>query len=82
MTQRGRATAQKRISNGLKNPTEKILSAGFFYPLEKSLFFCNESTLKRLRLMTPKANDVSHRFEAKLRWTFTLTDKPANRPTT
>jgi hypothetical protein len=35
--QRGRATAKKKISNGLKNPTEKILSAGFFYPLEKSL---------------------------------------------
>jgi hypothetical protein len=37
LAQRGRATAKKKISNGLKNPTEKILSAGFFYPLEKSL---------------------------------------------
>jgi len=36
-TQTGRN--QKEISNGLKNPTEKILSARFFQPLEKSLLF-------------------------------------------
>jgi hypothetical protein len=46
MTQRGRATAKKKISNGLKNPTEKILAAGFFYPLEKSLFFLQRINFK------------------------------------
>jgi len=34
-----RSRNQKKISNGLKNPTEKILSAGFFYPLGKFLLF-------------------------------------------
>jgi len=33
------SNSQKEISNGLKNPTEKILSAGFFYPPKKSLLF-------------------------------------------
>jgi hypothetical protein len=39
----------KETSNGLKNPnpTEKILSAGFFYPLEKPFAYI-ESFLKRL----------------------------------
>jgi hypothetical protein len=37
----------KEFSSGLKNPTEKALTVGFFYPLENflNLFGCGSSAL-------------------------------------